>query len=70
MQVVSGLLMASALIAGANYAFDSVEYIIETLMGGGIMRFVHANFCSRVFFVIIVHLGKGLWFSSSSKSNL
>jgi quinol-cytochrome oxidoreductase complex cytochrome b subunit len=69
-QVVSGLLMASALIAGANYAFDSVEYIIETLIGGGMMRFVHANFCSGVFFAIIVHLGKGLWFSSSSKSNL
>jgi quinol-cytochrome oxidoreductase complex cytochrome b subunit len=62
--------MASALVAGADHAFDSVEYIIETLIGGGIIRFVHANFCSGVFFVMIVHLGKRLWFSSSSKSNL
>jgi ubiquinol-cytochrome c reductase cytochrome b subunit len=69
-QVVSGLLIASALVAGADYAFNSIEYIIEALIGGRIIRFVHANFCSGVFFVMIVHLGKGLWFSSSSKSNL
>jgi quinol-cytochrome oxidoreductase complex cytochrome b subunit len=59
-QVISGLLMASALVARSDYAFNSVEYIIETLMRGGIIRFVHANFCSGVFFVMIIHLRKGL----------
>lgn len=59
-QVVSRLLIASALIARSDYAFNSVEYIMETLIGGGIIRFVHANFCSGVFFVMIIHLGKRL----------
>lgn len=58
LQVMTGLLMASALIAGEIYAFDSVGGIMENLVGGGLMRFCHANFCSMVFIVIIAHLRK------------
>jgi quinol-cytochrome oxidoreductase complex cytochrome b subunit len=69
-QVVSGLILSTVLVASSSTAFDSVVVLIESLNGGSIIRFIHANSCSMVFVMILVHVGKGLWYSSSSKSNL
>lgn len=70
LQVATGLLMATSLIAGEHYAFDSVGGIMETLIRRHLSRFAHANFCSIVFFIIILHIGKRVWNLSGSKGNL
>jgi quinol-cytochrome oxidoreductase complex cytochrome b subunit len=59
-QVLSGILLSTRLVVSADTAFDSIEYMMETLKGGSIIRFFHAGSCSMVFAVILFHIGKGL----------
>lgn len=69
-QVFTGLVISSTLVASVLDAFNSVEMVIENGVGRHMLRFIHANFCSIVFMMLIVHVGKGLWFGSGVKSNL
>jgi ubiquinol-cytochrome c reductase cytochrome b/c1 subunit len=69
-QLLSGFLIATFLVANTDEAFNSVRGAIETLVGGRVMRFIHANCCSVIFFLVIFHLGKNMFFSSSSKNAL
>jgi quinol-cytochrome oxidoreductase complex cytochrome b subunit len=70
MQVFTGLVISSTLVASIIDAFNSVEMVMENGVGRHILRFIHANFCSIVFMILIVHVGKRLWFGSGVKSNL
>lgn len=52
LQVVSRLLMSIFIVMLAIFSFFFVEYIIEELFLGSGYRYVHANMCSLVFFVL------------------
>lgn len=69
-QVITGLVLSSTLIVSILEAFNSVESVIENGVGRHLLRYLHANFCSVVFVVLIVHIRKRLWFGSGVKSNL
>jgi quinol-cytochrome oxidoreductase complex cytochrome b subunit len=60
LQVFTGLVISSTLVASVLDAFNSVDMVIENGVRGHMLRFVHANFCSIVFVMLIVHIGKGL----------
>lgn len=60
MQVVSGLFVSVYVVIHALKAFDSVEYLMEKMFGRHLLRFRHANVCSFVFMIIIVHMSKGI----------
>lgn len=59
-QVFTGLVISSTLVASVIDAFNSVEAVIENGVRRHILRFIHANFCSIVFVMMIVHVRKGL----------
>lgn len=69
-QIFSGLVISSTLVAGVSMSFDSVEAVMENGMRGAILRFIHANFCSWVFVIMIVHVRKRLYYKSFLKRNL
>lgn len=54
-QVLSGLLISIFCVILALISFFYIEYIIEELFLGGGYRYVHANLCSLVFFVVWIH---------------
>jgi quinol-cytochrome oxidoreductase complex cytochrome b subunit len=60
MQVFTGLVISSTLVASILEAFNSVESVMENRVRRHLLRFIHANFCSIVFVILIVHIGKGL----------
>lgn len=51
-QVVSGLLMSMFIVMLSILSFFYVEYIMEELFLGARYRYVHANMCSIVFFIL------------------
>jgi quinol-cytochrome oxidoreductase complex cytochrome b subunit len=51
-QVISGFLMSMFIVILAMISFFYVEYIMEELFLGSGFRYVHANMCSIVFFVL------------------
>jgi ubiquinol-cytochrome c reductase cytochrome b subunit len=69
-QVFSRLLLSIYILLHMNMSFDTVELLIEENIGTHYLRFIHANVCSIVFFVILFHIGKRYFIASYTKSNL
>jgi quinol-cytochrome oxidoreductase complex cytochrome b subunit len=51
-QVISGLLISMFIVILSLLSFFYVEYIMEELFLGARYRYVHANMCSIVFFIL------------------
>lgn len=56
---MSGLLLSIYVVILVDASFEVVELLIENNVGMHYVRFVHANICSVVFMVILVHASKG-----------
>lgn len=67
LQVISRILLSMVYIAGS---FDSVCIIMEEIISISMLRYFHANYCTMVFFMLWLHLGKGIWFGSSVKDHV
>jgi len=66
-QILSGLLLAIHFTRDATTAFKSVSHITRNINRGWILRFTHANSASIFFFLIYIHIGRGLYYSSFFK---
>jgi ubiquinol-cytochrome c reductase cytochrome b subunit len=53
-----------------DMSFSVVELLMENNVGMHYVRFLHANICSVVFIVLLIHASKGFWFGSYVKGNL
>jgi ubiquinol-cytochrome c reductase cytochrome b subunit len=64
LQIVTGLLLSLYYVPDINYAFDSVQYIMNDVNFGWFFRYLHAIGASFFFLVIYLHIGKSIYYNS------
>jgi len=64
LQIVTGILLAMHYTPHVDLAFNSVEHIMRDVNGGWLLRYLHANGASLFFFVVYIHIGRGLYYGS------
>jgi len=47
-----------------NEAFDSVEHIMRDVNNGWLLRYLHSNTASAFFFLVYLHVGRGMYYGS------
>jgi ubiquinol-cytochrome c reductase cytochrome b subunit len=74
LQILSGIFLAMfykpdamATAGGYTVAFDSIERIMRDVNYGWLIRYIHAVGASAFFFIIYMHLGRGLYYGSYKK---
>nr|DAZ91209.1 TPA_asm: CYTB [Echinogammarus berilloni] len=63
-QIITGLLLASAYSADMSSSFNLVNQLMETMDKGWLIRYTHANGASLFFVCLYAHVGRGIYFSS------
>nr|QJD22454.1 cytochrome b [Haustorioides koreanus] len=63
-QIVSGVLLASAYAPSMEYSFTMIAKIMEASESGWLIRYVHANGASLFFLCLYIHVGRGLYYGS------
>jgi ubiquinol-cytochrome c reductase cytochrome b subunit len=63
-QIVTGIILAMHYTPHVDLAFASVEHIMRDVNYGYFLRYAHANGASAFFFIVYVHMLKGLYFGS------
>jgi len=61
---VRGFLLALYYNDSVNYAFYSVVYLILEVENGNKIRFIHSSGASLLFFLVYIHIARGLWYKS------
>jgi ubiquinol-cytochrome c reductase cytochrome b subunit len=64
LQIVTGILLAMHYTPHVDLAFNSVEHIMRDVNGGWLLRYLHANGASLFFFVVYIHVFRGLYYGS------
>nr|YP_009515487.1 cytochrome b [Trinorchestia longiramus]AYB71598.1 cytochrome b [Trinorchestia longiramus] len=64
LQIVTGLLLASAYAPSTLYSFDMISKIMEASDKGWLIRYLHANGASLFFMCLYIHIGRGLYYGS------
>lgn len=63
-QVFRGFILSLYYNDSVTYAFYSVLYLILEVENGYEFRFIHSRGASLLFFLIFIHIGRGIWFKS------
>lgn len=63
-QIVSGILLASAYSTSIERRFDLISKIIEARDKGWLIRYIHANGASLFFLCLYIHVGRGIYYGS------
>lgn len=63
-QIITGVILAMHYTPHVDLAFSSIEHIMRDVNYGYFLRYAHANGASAFFFIVYVHLLKGLYFGS------
>jgi len=63
-QIVTGVTLAMHYNPSVLDAFNSVEHIMRDVNNGWLIRYLHSNTASAFFFLIYLHIGKGLYYGS------
>ena len=66
-QIVTGIFLTMNYKPDARYAFESVEYIMRDVTGGWFIRYMHSTGASAFFFVVYLHMFRGLLYGSYRK---
>lgn len=64
LQIVTGIFLAMHYSPDASNAFESVENIMRNVNYGWLIRYIHAVGASMFFFVVYVHIARGMFFGS------
>ncbi len=59
-QLLTGIVLAMHYVPHVDHAFDSVERIMRDVNYGWLIRYAHMNGASAFFFVVYVHIFRGL----------
>jgi quinol-cytochrome oxidoreductase complex cytochrome b subunit len=62
--ILTGIFLAMNYTPEAHLAFDSVERIMRDVNQGWLLRYLHMNGASFFFFVVYVHIFRGLYYGS------
>jgi len=63
-QIVTGVTLAMHYTPSALEAFNSVEHIMRDVNNGWLVRYLHSNTASAFFFLVYLHIGRGLYYGS------
>ncbi len=66
-QVITGVFLAMHYCADVNLAFTSVVHITGDVNYGFILRYLHANGASMLFFGLYLHIGRGIYCGSYTR---
>nr|YP_011021630.1 cytochrome b [Paraschizogynium plumachela]WQM21761.1 cytochrome b [Paraschizogynium plumachela] len=64
LQIITGLFLAMHFTSDISTAFNSVSHISRDVNYGWLIRAIHANGASLFFFLIYIHIGRGIYYSS------
>ena len=63
-QIITGVFLAMHYNPSVLEAFNSVEHIMRDVNNGWLIRYLHANTASAFFFLVYLHIGRGLYYGS------
>ena len=63
-QIVTGVTLAMHYNPSVAEAFNSVEHIMRDVNNGWLIRYLHSNTASAFFFLVYLHVGRGLYYGS------
>jgi ubiquinol-cytochrome c reductase cytochrome b subunit len=63
-QIATGVTLAMHYNPSVAEAFNSVEHIMRDVNNGWLIRYLHSNTASAFFFLVYLHIGRGLYYGS------
>ena len=63
-QIITGVTLAMHYNPNVSEAFNSVEHIMRDVNNGWLLRYLHSNTASAFFFLVYLHIGRGLYYGS------
>jgi ubiquinol-cytochrome c reductase cytochrome b subunit len=63
-QIITGVTLAMHYNPSVLEAFNSVEHIMRDVNNGWLIRYLHSNTASGFFFLVYLHIGRGLYYGS------
>jgi Cytochrome b/b6/petB len=63
-QIITGVTLAMHYTPSVYEAFNSVEHIMRNVNNGWLIRYLHSNTASAFFFLVYLHIGRGLYYGS------
>lgn len=63
-QIISGVMLAMHYNPSVAEAFNSVEHIMRDVNNGWLIRYLHSNAASAFFFLVYLHIGRGIYYGS------
>jgi ubiquinol-cytochrome c reductase cytochrome b subunit len=63
-QIITGVTLAMHYSPNVLEAFNSIEHIMRDVNNGWLIRYLHANTASAFFFLVYLHIGRGMYYGS------
>jgi ubiquinol-cytochrome c reductase cytochrome b subunit len=63
-QIATGVTLAMHYNPSVLEAFNSVEHIMRDVNNGWLIRYLHSNTASAFFFLVYLHVGRGIYYGS------
>ena len=63
-QIITGVTLAMHYNPSVLEAFNSVEHIMRDVNNGWLVRYLHSNTASAFFFLVYLHIGRGIYYAS------
>ena len=63
-QIITGVTLGMHYTPNVLEAFDSVEHIMRDVNNGWLLRYLHSNTASAFFFIVYLHIGRGIYYGS------
>lgn len=63
-QIITGVFLAMHYNPSVLEAFNSIEHIMRDVNNGWLIRYLHSNTASAFFFLVYLHIGRGIYYGS------
>jgi len=63
-QIITGVTLAMHYNPSVLEAFNSIEHIMRDVNNGWLVRYLHSNTASAFFFLVYLHIGRGMYYGS------
>jgi len=63
-QIITGVTLAMHYSPSVLEAFNSIEHIMRDVNNGWLVRYLHSNTASAFFFLVYLHIGRGMYYGS------
>jgi len=63
-QIITGVTLAMHYSPNILEAFNSIEHIMRDVNNGWLIRYLHSNTASAFFFLVYLHIGRGMYYGS------